>query len=357
MPFKDTNPLCPPSEKYKAVGTVTRGEVSVLMAYKSSDAIHWSLLSDDLIMNEKEGAFTSQNIAFWDSVNNKYRLYYRKSRPLSGYTDGIRDVKASESKDFKNWSKPVFLKYPGAPDEEIYTNQIIPYFRAPHILLGFPTRYVDRGWVYSTNHLPMLEHRKLRSEFSFREGTAVTDGLFMSSRDGLVFHRWTEAFMRPGLGKHNWVYGDNYQNLGLVLTKSDIEGAPDEISLYATEDYFTGKGSKLRRFTIRVDGFISIFAPLTGGEVITKPFVFDGNKLIINFSTSAAGSIKFEFQDENGKVIHGYSMEDCEEIFGDLIEGIVKWKDGIDVSKLSGKTVKLRIFLKDADLYSIKFFK
>ncbi len=356
VPFKDNNPSCLPGEKYKAIGSVKIGEETVLMAYKSSDAIHWSLLSDEPIMKE-EGAFASQNLAFWDSVNNKYRLYYRKGRPLSGYPDGIRDVKTSESKDFINWSKPVFLKYPGAPDEEIYTNQIIPYFRAPHILLGFPTRYVDRGWVYSTDHLPMLEHRKLRSEFSFREGTAVTDGLFMSSRDGLVFNRWPVAFIRPGLGKRNWVYGDNYQNWGLVLTKSDIEGAPDEISLYATEDYWTVKGSKLRRFSIRVDGFVSVFAPLTGGELITKPFIFDGEKLIINFSTSAGGSMKFEFQDENCKVIPGYSMEECEEMFGDLLEGVVKWENGIDVSKLSGKTVKLRVLLKDADLYSIKFSK
>ncbi len=355
-PFIDTNPSCPANEKYKALGSVNKNEnASVLMAFKSSDGIHWSLLSDKPIMDEKEGEFDSQNLAFWDSVNKEYKLYFRKYRELPGNIYGIRDIKTSVSKDFKKWSKPVFLKYPAAPQEQLYTNQIIPYFRAPHILLGFPTRYVDRGWVYSTEHLPMLIHRKLRSEKSPREGTAVTDGLFMSSRDGKVFHRRPEAFIRPGLGKHNWVYGDNYQNWGLVLTKSQIEGAPDEISLYATEDYWTGKGSKLRRFTIRVDGFVSVFAPLTGGELLTKPFVFDGNKLLINFSTSAAGSIKFEFQDENGNVISDYSINDCEDIFGDSIEYVVKWKTGTDVSKLKSKTVRLRITLKDADLYSIKF--
>lgn len=55
----------------------------------------------------------------------------------------------------------------------------------------------------------------------------LTDGLFMSSRDGRTFHRWREAFLRPGLRpKDNWVYGDNYQNWGLVETKSPIDGAP-----------------------------------------------------------------------------------------------------------------------------------
>lgn len=350
-PFIDTNPSCPASEKYKALGSVNK----VLMVLKSSDGIHWSYMSEEPILDAKEGEYDSQNLAFWDSINDEYKLYYRKYKPLPGNIYGIRDIKIAVSKDFMKWDKLGFLEYPGAPEEQLYTNQIIPYFRAHHILLGFPTRYIDRGWSYSTEHLPVLEHRKLRSEKSPREGTALTDGLFMSSRDGKVFHRWPEAFIKPGPGKHNWVYGDNYQAWGLVLTKSSIEGAPDEISLYATEDYWTGNGSKLRRFTIRVDGFVSIFAPLTGGEFITKPFIFDGKKLIINFSTSAAGSIKFEFQDENGKVVPGYSIEDCEDMFGDFIEGVVKWKNGISVSKLSGKPVRLSVSLKDADLYSIKF--
>ena len=46
------------------------------------------------------------------------------------------------------------LKYPGLPDEALYTNQIIPYYRAPHILMGFPTRYVDRGSRQSLEHWP-----------------------------------------------------------------------------------------------------------------------------------------------------------------------------------------------------------
>ena len=360
-PFKDTNPLCLKGEKYKALATVNRGEDGdVLMAFKSADGIHWSYISDKPVLGKKVGEFDTQNVAFWDSLSNEYRIYFRKYRPLKGNENiyaGIRDIKTAVSKDFLNWSKPVFLKYPGVPQEQLYTNQIMPYFRAPHIILGFPTRYIDRGWSYSMEQLPMLEHRKLRSEANPRLGTALTDGLFMSSRDGVVFHRWPEAFIRPGLSKYNWVYGDNFQNLGLIITKAYIDGAPDEISFFAVEDNWTTDVSKLRRFTIRMDGFVSVYAPLTEGEFITKPIIFSGNKLIVNFSTSVAGNMKFEFQDANGKVIPGYSMDDCEDIFGDSIERVIKWKDGTDVSKLAGKTVRLKVSLKDADLYSMKFSK
>ena len=81
--------------------------------------------------------------------------------------------------------------------------------------------------------LPQLKYRRLRGSKSQHEGTAVTDGMFMSSRNGYHFNIWPESFIRPGLRvRDNWFYGDNYQNWGLVETKSHIDSAPDEISIY-----------------------------------------------------------------------------------------------------------------------------
>ncbi|MFG0240375.1 MAG: hypothetical protein ACF8CY_04915, partial [Gimesia chilikensis] len=141
----------------------------------------------------------------------------------------------------------------------------------------------------------------------------------------------------------------------LVETRSDIEGAPNELSLYATEGYWTGEGSKLRRYTMRIDGFVSINAPLKGGEITTKPITFTGKELKLNFSTSAAGGITVELQTPDGKPIEGFTEADCIELFGDTIARPVSWKKGTDVSSLAGKPVRLKIKLKDADLYSFKF--
>lgn len=134
-----------------------------------------------------------------------------------------------------------------------------------------------------------------------------------------------------------------------------MEGAPNELSLYATESYWTGKSSELRRYTLRLDGFVSLHAPMSGGEVVTKPLTFTGKALTMNFATSAAGSVKVEIQDANGKAIPGFTLSDCEEHFGDSIERTVVWKNGTDVSSLAGKPVKLRFVLKDADVYAIRF--
>ena len=94
---------------------------------------------------------------------------------------------------------------------------------------------------------------------------------------------------------------------------------------------------------------------MRGGESLTKPFRFKGEKLAINVSTSAAGSVWIEIQDREGEPIPGFSKADCDEIIGDRIERIVTWKNSADVSSLSGKPIRLRFVMKDADLYSMKF--
>ena len=87
----------------------------------------------------------------------------------------------------------------------------------------------------------------------------------------------------------------------------------------------------------------------------TKPFTFKGAELHLNYSTSAAGEIKVEVLDASGKVIPGFSSEDCSIVIGNEIDRIVSWGKDKDLSTLSGKEVKLRFVMKDADLYSFKF--
>ena len=345
-PFKDLNPKCAPDARYKAVAyDESDGK---LHAFKSPDAIHWTRLQEKPIFTE--GSFDSLNLAFWDSTRGQYRAYMRD------WPNGLRGIRTATSGDFVHWSNATTLNYPEYPrasSEELYTSGIAPYYRAPHLFLGFPTRYLDRGWSASMEDLPDIEHRRLRASTGDpRYGTALTEGLFMSSRDGQSFKRWGEAFIRPGPGTNNWTYGDNYPSWGIVETRSDIPGAPNELSLYANENYWKGSACQLRRFTIRVDGFVSAEAPLRGGELVTKPLLFQGSRLVINFSTSAAGGVRIAVLDEKGTPLHGY---DSGEIFGDSIARTVRWSGKPDVAALAGKTVRLRFILRDADLFSFQF--
>ena len=354
VPFKDSNPAADPDARYKAF---SRERDKGLYAWKSADGLHWDLMTDELVITE--GYFDSQNLAFWDSAHQVYREYHRDfitTPDLAEETHGIRGIKTSTSSDFLHWTDPVWLEYPGVPDEQLYTNQILPYHRSPHILLGFPVRYIDRGWSDSMRALPDLEHRRLRANVSRRYGTALTEGLFMAGRDRVSFRRWEEAFLRPGLSpEDNWVYGDNFQNWGLVETRSPFAGAPNELSIYVNEGYWRGKSLKLRRFTLRLDGFVAASAPMAGGELITKTIRFQGNYLALNLSTSAAGSIRVEIQDVAGTPLDGYRLEDSSPTYGDELGRVVSWKKGPELGGLTGKPVRLRFILKDADLFAFQF--
>lgn len=355
-PFKDPNPDCKPGEQYKAVGSGVDG----LFAFKSTDGIHWSYLSDKPIITK--GAFDTQNNAFWDPVRKQYWCYIRdfhKKNNGNTTTDtetGIRDIRVATSTDFLNWTDPELIKFTDSPDVALYTNQVTPYYRAPHLFLGFPTQYVNRKFsAAAMQALPDPEHRQKRMKFSPRYGTVVTNGLFMSSYDGSVFHRWDEPFIPVGLQRSdNWVYGDGYQSLGLIETTDKEISASPELSFYAGEGHWKDT-PRLRRYTIRIDGFVSVHARQKPGEFVTKPLTFSGNALTLNFTTSAAGSILVELQDEEGKPIPGFSLSDCDELFGDTLERVVFWKNNSDLSSLIGKRIRIHMILSEADLYSLKF--
>ena len=119
--------------------------------------------------------------------------------------------------------------------------------------------------------------------------------------------------------------------------------------------YLCSCWSETRRYTLRTDGFVSVNAPHEQGEMVTKPLVFAGKELVINYSTSAGGRLRVEIQDKDSKPVSDFTFADCPDIVGDEIEHVVKWKSGSDVSDLAGKPVRLRFMMKDADLFSLRF--
>jgi hypothetical protein len=320
-PFKDTNPNVKADELYKAVAPTTGdAKQAVLNAYASADGYHWKELGPIIT----DGKFDSQNIAFWDAERKEYACYYRD------YRNSTREIKRATSKDFVHWTPGEWVTY-NLPPEQYYTNAITPYFRAPHIYLGFPKR--------------LVLGRKAISTHAF---DGVSDGVFISSRDGLVFHKWLEAFHRPGLDQENWTDRNNMAAWGIH------ELTPGEISIYYSQHYRHATNGMVRT-TIRTDGLVSVHAGGKTGEMVTKPLIFEGKELVINYSTSAAGGIRVELQDEAGTPISNFRLEDCPVIYGDQIERVVKWTSGSDMSSLTGKPVRMRVEMMDADLYSMQF--
>lgn len=359
--FCDTNPDCTPDARYKALVEMPNQS---LCYFKSEDGVQFEqvrILADD-------GAYDSLNVAFWDTQSKQYFLFYRgvhgadaqggKWKAGAGkkaHNDQIvRDIRVRTSKDFVTWDPPRQLVFdPPRDDVDLYINNIQKYYRADHMFLGMPVRYIDRYKDHQNfSQLPGLRLRQqLYLERLPREATAVTDALIMISRDGYAFRRTEEAFLTPGIeGLDNWVYGDCYLFYGMAQTPSDIPGAADELSLYAAKGY-RSEHVRICRYTLRLDGFFSWRCDYTPGQVLTKPLTFQGNALQINFATSCAGYVRIRLTDEAGNPLEGY---DSGHLFGDSVERPVLFEK--DLASLQGQPIRMEISMKDADLYSFRFY-
>ena len=349
MVFKDENPACPADERYKAVGLYDG-----LWCFLSADGIHfrkgWMLT--------RSGAFDSLNVAFWDKTRSEYHLYLRGFHKINSERNGdldVRDIRHSVSKDFKTWSEPKLLDFgKGAEDYALYTNVIEPYCNEPSIFVGFPSRYVERKkWTPNYERLPSLEKRRWRMDKANgghpRHGLVITDCVFIFSRDGQNFFRHDEAFMRPGPeNPDNWVYGDCYPARTLVKTPSP-QGGDDELSIFTFDRHWSGLASNLNRYRLRQDGFVSRRATYEGQKVVTKPLVFSGSEMLVNFSTSARGRMFVTIRDMSSRCLKSV------ELFGDKVDRVVDFSGGGKVSDFAGQPVTIEFDMSDADLYSFRF--
>lgn len=310
-PCTPGHPEAAPDRRYLALaGTHPSG----LHAFGSADGITWSALQEAPVIESEDFAFDSQNVSLWSAAEACYVCYFRTWETSHGR---LRTISRTTSDDYLHWSTPVAMD-PNLPGEHLYVSGTHPYCRAPHIYLALPTRFhPDRG--------------------------ESTDILFMATRAGATHYErlFPEAFLRPGLDPDRWGNRANYAACGILPT------GDGELSIYHAHSG--------HRYTLRTDGFVSVHAGHEPGELLTPPLRFTGAELQLNYSTSAAGSLQVEIQDESGASLPGFALEDCPPIVGDRIDAAVAWAGGRSVGALAGQPVRLRFVLCEADLYSLCF--
>ncbi len=303
--FRDDNPKASADSKYKAFGGGSGG----LLPFQSPDCKQWKLVQDQpVIVN---GAFDSQNLAFWDPDQRRYRAYWRY------FGDGVRSIRTATSRDFISWEEEADLRYQeGTPREHLYTNAIQKYFRAPHIFIGFPTRYDAKS--------------------------QQVEPILMTSRDGQSFARYAEPVIAQSAPKDRDHNRSNYMAWGMF----ELPGRPNEISVYATENYYEPTPGRLRRFVYRVDGFVALRGSADGGTVTTKKLRYQGQPLLLNYQVRPEGELSVQVLDESGEMI-GQS----ERLVGEAVDEPVVWKLA---PPNHPQAVQLRFKLKNADLFSLR---
>ncbi len=372
--FYDTTPSCPDSERFKMVVTNERPPASDergMYLFVSADGFDFHQKTGKFQLSAGSG-YDSANRAFYDPSIGQYRLYHRAFK-MAG-PDWKRTIMTHLTKDFQTFTDGKLLEFDAefesyfAQGQELYTNNIQPYFRAPHILLGFPMRYVEGSMtpgLYATEAdwnervlaRPDLENRFFRAKLSPRYGLCSTDTVLIASRDGEHFRGWGDSFLAPPPQDNSWYYSAGTVAAGMIPSPSKLgHGAPDELSFYAAEGGWSEGCVQIRRYYLRMDGFVSLHFGCNGGVYRSPKFRFDGGRLALNIATGAFGGFRAVFLDEAGTPIPGYTLEDSYELCGDSLSMAARWKgQGADLRQLCGTPVQLEIHGRNCDLYSLCF--
>ena len=179
---------------------------------------------------------------------------------------------------------------------------------------------------------------------------------FAASRDGKTWLRPDRhPIIRRGF-EGEW-------NAGVLYVGYGLSRQGDELSIYykggdVTHGAYLERGypgGTISRAVYRLDGFMSVDAPYTGGKFTTPPIIFSGNRMVLNFDGSAGGWVRVELLTSEGEPIPGFSGEDAHRMIGNSVAETVTWGDRNDLSAFQGQPIQLRFQLRDVKLFAFQF--
>ncbi len=324
--FKDTNPECPPDQRYKLIN----GDLPTWV-FASPDGLHFKPMFDKPSFR----AADTNNVAFFDDRIGRYVAYMRGFSRLPGY-DVLRAVVRCEFDDLSDFGKETLVFAPDVQDQDsldktrfkemdFYNSSAIKYPYAANAYFMFPSAF----------------HRFPENTFD-----GIVDIQFATSRDGI---KWTRLDRDPFIPLQE---GQN----GLYMA-SGIVRAGDKLYLYYGVYHQTHAGGPdhrnyVSRAELRLDGFVSVDAGDRQGRLFTIPLAFSGKHLKLNVKGE---KVRVGLMDEDDQPIPGFALHDCDPISGDYIAKTVTWGGKSDLSALAGRTVKLVFSLENAKLYAFQF--
>jgi len=379
------------SRRYKGFLTARGGRVPVV----SPDCLHWQELDVPVLPSGDAGTLT------YDRDNRQFLgLLKTKSRHGRAYNLTI-------SGDFEHWSEPYFFFGTDDEDQE-HAREVIrhrladprlakPLFVDPDPALGWrPPDGPDREWpkhpvwraeCYNLGLFPYEGLHLALLMIFYPTGQALPEG---QNTDG--FHLIQLAMTRdlktwnrlggrqPFIGPSPLTEGlvGNYDRLQLQPTNQPVvrgdelwfyyEGmkrrvpqhdrytdgsprSPGTLSPSERADWLEDTHAAICLSVLRRDGFVSLDADEKGGELVTKPLVLAGGRLLLNADCAAQGQVRVEIQEPDGSPIEGRTLNDSVPVRGDGVEREARWETGPGLAGLTGRPVRLKIQLRSAQLY------
>jgi hypothetical protein len=108
-------------------------------------------------------------------------------------------------------------------------------------------------------------------------------------------------------------------------------------------------------YEMRLDGFCSLKTRARDGLLETKTLMLQGDRMSLNVRTTAHTAVRVEMLDgETMEPIPEYTLEEAIPITGDHLFAEPRWKERCDLSGLVGKPVRVRVHMREAELFAIR---
>ena len=323
-------------DEYANNPVFSKGLKKGIRLFTSPDGIHW----DEREHNENSGDNTT---FFYNPFRKKWVFSIRHSR------QGKRMRDYYESSDFLEgckwpqgesdyWARADDLDLPDpkiGDETQLYKIDAVAY---ESVLLGL-----------------ILIHRGPENRTCLSKGfPKLTDITVAYSRDGFHWHRPDRrSFIGATQRKGDWDRAYIHSAGGVCLIVEDqlffYHGGWSGVSPVLRGDMYAG-GSTGIAF-LRRDGFASMDSGHAPGFLTTRKIVFSGKHLFVNADVPE-GELRAEIQQDDGRVVAGYSLSDCTAVSEDGTKHLVRWSDSNDLSAFAGKPVRIRFSLVKGKLFS-----
>ncbi len=180
----------------------------------------------------------------------------------------------------------------------------------PRLQFNWMTTWIHEGVYFAPMNVYTMDESDFFEGYDYqtRHEKDALDFYIGTSRDGINFDR-------------SWIYSrqplvprgpaGSFDKDG-VFPASQFVTVGDEHWIYyggsSERHYSIGRDLKIGLAKIRPDGFIALEAGEETGQVVTKPFQVDGDRLEVNVD-AREGQLQIEILDEQGKPIPGYALE------------------------------------------------
>ena len=353
--FKD--PRDPdPKRLYKAQGEV-EGPISnttggAINAY-SPDGIHWTEHPDNPVVNHGANFADASTVLGWDPKREKYVGYFRPGHPLAHEIDGIgrhrhiRTIGYSESDDFENWTPTRIML---APDH---------LSRADHQFMQFT------AGIYGDFYVGFLMLHQTHEQ--------TWETFLLSSRDGFNW-TWVDRhvpFLSYGeLGNYDAGYmtpsGPILHNGTIWVYYGAFRGAHGYDPVKRGRAAGDQPNMTIALATLDEDRWAGLLAGPNQALLVTKPLIFKGTRLKLDIQASTPHGkpgkipnfdecyVRAAVSDQSGMPIDGFSFDRSTNIRDTGVHE-VSW-EGMDLRRLEGETVRLRLEMRNCCLCSFQFY-